>query len=103
MSNLKAQLYTTDASNSQVGSGSFTLTQSGSSYSAKVDLTVSGQPVTGEVEGQAVDNQGGLAIISLSGGNLKFTLVQNPYESKVSYGGCAANGGLIYNMTLVAG
>lgn len=106
MSDFQAHIYQTNASNADSGGGALSLTSSGSDYKAQANWDVAGVGKISEtLTGKAVSNQGGLTVIDLSSasGNLKLTMIQNPYESRVSYGGCAAvNGGFIYNMTVVA-
>lgn len=106
MANFTAHLFQTNSSNASSGGGATTLTSSGSNYTGNVNWQISGAgSFTGNISGSAVSNSGSLTVISLqsSDGQLKITLVQNPYEGRVSYGGCASyKGNLIYNLTLVA-
>lgn len=105
MADFTSHLYQTNSSNAASGGGATTLTSSGGNYTGSVDWQINGVGhVTGALSGATVSNSGNLTLISLKSndGQLKITLVQNPYEGRVSYGGCAAYQGFIYNLTLVA-
>ena len=105
MSDFTAHLYQTNASNADSGGGPTTLSASGGGYEASVDWQINGVgKVATKLTGQSVSNGGGLTLIDLKSadGQLKITLVKNPYESRESYGGCAAYQGYIYNLTVVA-
>jgi hypothetical protein len=102
MSEFTAHLFQTNASNAASGGGSTALTSSGDSYEAKVAWKINGVgDVKAQLKGKGV-TQGGVTVIALSSPELQLTLVKNPYESRVSYAGCAAYGGVIYNLILVA-
>jgi hypothetical protein len=105
MADFTSHLYQTNASNADSGGGATTLTSSGGSYKGSVDWQISGVGrVAGNISGATVSNSDNLTLISLGSddGQLKITLLQNPYQGGVAYGGCAAYQGFIYNLTLVA-
>lgn len=104
MSNFTVHLYQTSPGNAEAGGGSLSLSESGGSYTAEAKLTINKKPVNANLTGKAVGNDGNLTIVDLRSGDgsLKMTLIRNPYESRLSYGGCAAYGSLIYNVTAVA-
>ena len=105
MSDFTAHLYQTNASNASSGGGAITLTSSGGSYQGSVDWQINGVgKVAAKLSGSGVTNGKNLTLIDLNStdGQLRLTLIQNPYESRVSYGGCAAYGGYIYNLTVDA-
>ena len=105
MADFISHLFQTNSSNAASGGGATTLTSSGGNYTGSVDWQITGVGrITGTLSGATVSNTGNLTLISLKStdGQLKITLLQNPYESRVSYGGCASYQGFIYNLTLVA-
>lgn len=105
MSDFTAHLYQTSPSNASSGDGSISLTSSGGSYQASVDWQISGVgKVAADLTGSSVSNGKNLTLIDLASkdGALRITLIQNPYERRVSYGGCAAYQNFIYNLTVVA-
>jgi hypothetical protein len=106
MSDLNAFLFQTNHSDASSGGGATTLTSSGGSYQGSVDWQITGLgKVAAKLNGSSVTNGKNLTLIDLrsADGQLQLTLVQNPYESRVSYGGCASvKGTYIYNLTVVA-
>ena len=105
MSDFTAHLYQTNASNASSGGGAITLTSSGGSWQGSVDWQINGVgKVAAKLSGSGVTNGKNLTLIDLKStdGQLQITLIQNPYESRISYGGCVAYGGYIYNLTVVA-
>ena len=106
MSDFNAFLYQTNHSDASSGGGAITLTSSGGSYQGSVDWQITGVgKVAAKLSGSSVTNGKNLTLIDLKStdGQVQLTLIQNPYEGRVSYGGCAAyKGSLIYNLTVVA-
>jgi hypothetical protein len=102
-SNFKVNLFQTNASNAASGGGSLSLTGSGTSYTGKATFDVDGVgKITENVTGSSASS-GGQTFVNLRSPSLQLTLLQNPFESRLSYGGCASvNGGYIYNVTAVA-
>lgn len=102
-SNLKVNLFQTNASNAASGGGSLSLTGSNGTYTGKATFDVSGVGKIAEDVSGSSASSGGRTLINLSSPSLQLTLVQNPFESRLSYGGCASvSGSYIYNMTVTA-
>ena len=99
-------LYTTSTNKRIDPDGLLVFKKRGEIYQGTVDVR---QPVIltdAPVTGREIENQAGLTIIQFSNldeddDKLEFTLVQNPYERRLSFAGNAAIGSNIYSVSTI--
>jgi hypothetical protein len=99
--NLTVHLFQCSPKSEASGSGTLLLTPgTGGAYTAQANINFAGiGPVTANLSGSSA-TAGGRTLINLTGGRIQVTLVDNPFISRPTFGGCAAlDSTYIYNIT----